>query len=93
MKPHVNEPIGSPNMQSSFGIEPIGSPTIIYEDNVACVTQMQSGYMKSNVTKHITHKLFYLHKLQQSGEIITKHITHYLVHAFEVLILCLFCWR
>jgi hypothetical protein len=30
---------------------------------------MQSGYVKSNVTKHITPKLFYPHKLQVNGEI------------------------
>jgi hypothetical protein len=28
---------------------------IIYEDNVVCVAQMKSNYIKSNVTKHITH--------------------------------------
>jgi hypothetical protein len=45
------------------------SPTIIYENNVVCVTQMQTGYIKSNITKHIAPKLFYPHELQQSGEI------------------------
>jgi hypothetical protein len=30
---------------------------------------MQSGYVKSNVTKHITPKLFHSHKLQVNGEI------------------------
>jgi hypothetical protein len=57
------------HIQVLCGIEPIRSPTIIYEDNVACITQMQSGYVKSNVTKHITHKLFYSHELQVNGEI------------------------
>jgi hypothetical protein len=57
------------NHIQSCGIELIGSPIIIYEDNVACVAQMQSGYVKTNVTKHITPKLFYPHKLQVSGEI------------------------
>ena len=33
------------------------SSTIIYEDNVACVTQMQTGGIKSNITKHIAPKL------------------------------------
>jgi hypothetical protein len=47
----------------------IGSPTIIYEDNATCIAQMQSGYMKSNVTKHIASKLFYSHKLRVNGEI------------------------
>jgi hypothetical protein len=57
------------HIQISYGIEPIGSPIIIYEDNAACVAQMQSGYMKSNITKHITPKLFYPHELQVHGEI------------------------
>jgi hypothetical protein len=30
---------------------------------------MQSDYVKSNVTKHITPKLFYPHEFQESGEI------------------------
>jgi hypothetical protein len=57
------------HIQILFGIESIVSLTIIYEDNVACIAQMQSGYVKSNVTKHITPKLFYPHELQVNGEI------------------------
>jgi hypothetical protein len=45
------------------------SPTIIYEDNVAWVAQMQTGYIKTNYTKHISLKLFYPHELQEGGEI------------------------
>ena len=30
---------------------------------------MQTGYIKSNITKHIAPKLFYPHELQKSGEI------------------------
>jgi hypothetical protein len=52
------------HIQVSSGIEPIESPTIINKDNTACIAQMQSGYVKSNVIKHITPKLFYPHKLQ-----------------------------
>ena len=29
---------------------------------------MQTGYIKSNITKHIDPKLFYPHELQESGE-------------------------
>jgi hypothetical protein len=47
------------HIQVSCGIEPIRS----------CIAQMQSCYVKSNVTKHITPKLFYPHKLQVNGEI------------------------
>jgi hypothetical protein len=42
---------------------------IIYEDNVACVAQMQTGYIKTNYIKYISPKLFYPHELQESGEI------------------------
>jgi hypothetical protein len=52
------------HIQVSCGIESIGSPTIIHEDNTACIAQMQSDYVKSNVTKHITPKLFYPHELK-----------------------------
>jgi hypothetical protein len=45
------------------------SPTIIYENNVAYVAQMQKGYIKTNYTKYISLKLFYPHELQQHGEI------------------------
>jgi hypothetical protein len=42
---------------------------IIYEDNAACVAQMQIGYINANYTKHISPKLFYPHELQEHGEI------------------------
>ena len=57
------------HIHQSCGIGSLESPTIIYEDNAACVTQMQTGYIKSNITKHIAPNLFYPHELQQSGEI------------------------
>ncbi len=57
------------HIEQSCGIGSTESPTIIYEDNAACITQMQTGYIKSNSTKHIASKLFYPHELQQSGEI------------------------
>ena len=53
----------------SCGIGAIETPTIIFEDNSACVTQMESGYIKSNMTKHIILKLFFPHELQKNGEI------------------------
>jgi len=57
------------HIQQSCGIGSIESPTIIYKDNAACVAQMQTGYIKSNVTKHIAPKLFYPHQFQESREI------------------------
>jgi hypothetical protein len=53
----------------SCGKGVIDTPTIIYEDNAACVAQMHRGYVKSNLTKHIAPKFFYPHELQKSGEI------------------------
>jgi hypothetical protein len=53
----------------SCGIGTVDTPTIIFEDNSACVAQMESNYIKSNITKHIIPKLFYPHELQKNGEI------------------------
>ncbi|KAJ1258697.1 hypothetical protein BS78_10G095500 [Paspalum vaginatum] len=53
----------------SCGLGSIESPTIIYQDNTACVVQMEIGYIKSNITKHIAPKLFYPHELQKKGEV------------------------
>jgi hypothetical protein len=49
------------------GMSDIESSTIIYEDNVTCVSQMQTEYIKTNYTKHISPKLFYPHGLQENG--------------------------
>ena len=57
------------HIQQSCGMGSIKSPTIIYEDNAACVAQMQIGYIKSNITKHISPKWVFPHNLQESGEI------------------------
>jgi hypothetical protein len=57
------------HIQKSCGIGAIESPIIIYKDNTACVAQMQTGYIKTNYTKHISSKLFYPHELQEGGEI------------------------
>ena len=41
------------HVKNACGIIILPTPTIIYEENLACVAQMQSGYVKSNMTKHI----------------------------------------
>ena len=50
------------------------SPTLIYEDNVACVAKVRGGYIKGDKTKHISHKFFYTHKLQESWQVNVKQI-------------------
>jgi hypothetical protein len=62
------------HIQISCGMGAIESPTIIYEDNAACVAQMQTGYIKTNYIKHISLKLFYPHELQQNGEYLANKI-------------------
>jgi hypothetical protein len=57
------------HIHKSYELGAIESPTIIYEDNVICVTQMQTGCIKTNNTNHVSLKLFYPHELQEGGEI------------------------
>ena len=46
----------------------------MYEDNVACITQLKGGYIKGDRTKHISPKFFFTHDLQQNGEIEVQQI-------------------
>jgi hypothetical protein len=57
------------HIETSCGISVLESPIIIYEDNVACVAQMQTRYIKTNYMKHISPKLFYQHELKEHGKI------------------------
>jgi len=50
------------------------SPTILYEDNGACITQIRGGYIKGDRTKLISPKFFYTRELQKSGYIDMKQI-------------------
>ena len=50
------------------------SPTIIYEDNAACVAQVRGGHIKGDKTKHISLKFFYTHELHESQQIDVKQI-------------------
>ena len=49
-------------------------PTIVYEDNVACIAQLKEGYIKEDNAKHISPKLFFMHDLQQNGNINVQQI-------------------
>src|SRR3954470_14969802 len=61
------------HIQMSCVLNTVQTPTIIYEDNAACVAQVQMGYVKSNLTKHISPKFFYAHELQQLNEVRVLH--------------------
>ncbi|KAK9119072.1 hypothetical protein Scep_017165 [Stephania cephalantha] len=38
-------------------------PTILYEDNAACIAQLSEGFIKGDRTKHISPKFFHAHEL------------------------------
>jgi hypothetical protein len=61
------------HIQQTCGLNTVQTPTIIYEDNAACVAQVQLGYVKSNLTKHINPKFFYAHELQKMNEVRILH--------------------
>ncbi|XP_057248902.1 secreted RxLR effector protein 161-like [Beta vulgaris subsp. vulgaris] len=44
-------------------------PTIIHEDNTACIAQIKEGYIKGDRTKHIDPKFFSTHDLEKEGTI------------------------
>jgi hypothetical protein len=48
------------------------SPTILFEENVVCITQLRGGYIKGDKTNYISPKLFYTHELLQKKKIDIK---------------------
>jgi len=58
------------HIQESCGMKTISeNPTIIYEDNTACITQVSEGFIKGDRTKHLSPKLFFTHDLQKEGKV------------------------
>ena len=52
------------HIQGKCGLSSIkGSPTVLYEDNDTCITQIRGGYIKGDKTKHISPKFFNTHEL------------------------------
>ena len=49
-------------------------PTILFEDNAACIAQIKGGYIKGDRTKHISPKFFYTHELQKNCDIDVQQI-------------------
>ncbi|XP_056698491.1 secreted RxLR effector protein 161-like [Spinacia oleracea] len=63
------------NIQEGCGMNSVTeNPTIIYEDNTACIAQVTEGYIKGDRTKHISPKLFFTHDLQKEGTINVQQI-------------------
>ena len=62
-------------IQNESGMKPITDyPTILYEDNSACVAQMKKGYIKGDRTKHISPKFFSTRELEEAGEVDIQQI-------------------
>ena len=52
------------HIQESCGLSSVkDKPTILFEDNAACIAQIKGGYIKRDRTKHISPKFFYTHEL------------------------------
>ncbi|GAV57477.1 hypothetical protein CFOL_v3_01014 [Cephalotus follicularis] len=63
------------HIQESCGLSSIrNNPTVIYEDNAACITQLRGGYIKGDQMKYISPKFFYTHELQKKGDIDVQQI-------------------
>ncbi|TPX30019.1 DNA-directed DNA polymerase [Synchytrium microbalum] len=50
-------------------------PTVIFEDNSACIKQITSGFIKSDATKHVSPKFYYTTELIDQGEIEVRPIS------------------
>lgn len=51
------------------------APTILYEDNDACIAQPKGGYIKGDKTKHISPtKKNFTHDLQKKGAIDVQQV-------------------
>ena len=62
-------------IQATSGLPVNKSPTILYEDNTACVAQIKEGYIKSDRTKHIPPKFFsFTQELKKSKDIDIQYI-------------------
>ena len=65
----------SHHIQTTSGIPITNEPTILFEDNAACIAQIKEGYIKSDRTKHIPTKLFsYTQELEKNKDIDIQYV-------------------
>lgn len=63
------------HIKSSCNLPIKKSPTILYEDNSACIQQLKEGYIKNDRTKHIPPKFFaYTQELMKKDEIDIQYV-------------------
>ena len=64
------------HIKESCGLSSIkNNPTVLYEDNAACIAQIKGGYIEGDRTKHISPKFFYTHELKKDDEIDVQQIS------------------
>ena len=63
------------HIKESCGFPVNKSPTILYDKNAACISQLREWYIKSDRTKHIPPRVFsYTHELIKNNHIDIKYI-------------------
>ncbi|KAG7549820.1 Reverse transcriptase RNA-dependent DNA polymerase [Arabidopsis thaliana x Arabidopsis arenosa] len=63
------------HIQEASGLVIKREPTRLYEDNAACVAQIEEGYIKSDRTKHIPPRFFsYTQELEKNKEVDVQYI-------------------
>lgn len=48
--------------------------TVLYENSVTCIAQLNGGFIKGDITKYISSKLFFTHDLQMNDDIDVQQI-------------------
>ena len=61
-------------VKTSCGMAPSTNPTTIFEDNSACVSQVNTGFIKGDRTKHIAPKMFYAKELKEKGMVNIQYV-------------------
>ncbi|XP_074327445.1 secreted RxLR effector protein 161-like [Apium graveolens] len=63
------------HIRESCGLSSISeSPTVLFEDNSACIKQLKEGYIKGDRTKYILPKFLYTQELQENGDIDVQQV-------------------
>ena len=63
------------HIQITCGISASKVSTILYEDNVACITQINESYTKGNRTKHTLPKFFlFIQELEKNKDVDIQYV-------------------
>ncbi|KAL5539012.1 hypothetical protein UlMin_043908 [Ulmus minor] len=63
------------HIRTTCGLPISKDPTVLYEDNAACITQIKEGYIKSDRTKHIPPKFFsFTQELEKNKDVDVQYV-------------------